>query len=46
MIPESEIAECPEFEVFVKQICERKKKLEEYRIYKIDPFFMSMTKQK
>ena len=50
MIPEYEIAECPEFEVKSKigNIFVNKKILEEYsvRIYQIDPFLSSMTKQK
>ena len=50
MIPEYEIAECPEFEVKSKigNIYVNKKILEEYsvRIYQIDPFLSSMTKQK
>ena len=35
MIPESEIAECPEFEVFVKHICERKKNLKNTEFTKL-----------
>ena len=50
MITEYEIAECPEFEVKSKigNIFVNKKILEEYsvRIYQIDPFLSSMTKQK
>ena len=50
MIPESEIEECPKFEVKSKigNKHENKKILEEcsVRIYKIDPFFTSMKKQK
>ena len=50
IIPEYEIAECPEFEVKSKigNIFVNKKILEEYsvRIYQIDPFLSSMTKQK
>ena len=50
MIPESEIEECPKFEVKSKigNKLVNKKILEEcrVRIYKIDPFFTSMKKQK
>ena len=50
MFPEYEIAESPEFEVKSKigNIFVNKKILEEYsvRIYQIDPFLSSMTKQK
>ena len=50
MIPESEIEECPKFEAKSKigNILVNKKILEEcsVRIYKIDPFFTSMKKQK
>ena len=50
MIPESEIEECPKFEVKSKigNKLVNKKILEgcSVRIYKIDPFFMSMKKQK
>ena len=50
MIPESEISECPEFEVKSKigKWFMNEKILEEYfvKIYKTDPFFMSITKKK
>ena len=49
MIPESEILECPEHKVKSKigNIFVNKKMLEEYsvKIYKIDPFFVSITKK-
>ena len=50
MIPESEISECPEFELNSKigNIFVNEKILEEYsvRVYKIDSYFMSITKKK
>ena len=50
IIPEYEIAECPEFEVKSKigNIFVNKKILEGHsvRIYQIDPFLSSLTKQK
>ena len=50
MIPESEISECPEFEVKSKigKWFMNEKNLEEYsvRVNKIDPFFMSIIKKK
>ena len=49
MIPESEILECPEHKVKSKigNIFVNEKMLEEYsvKIYKIDPFFVSITKK-
>ena len=50
MIPESEISECPEFEVKSKigNIFVNEKILEEYsvKIYKIDPYFCEHYKEK
>ena len=50
MIPESEISECPEFEVESKigNIFVNEKILEEYsvRVYKIDPYFYEHYKEK
>ena len=50
MIPESEISECPEFEVKSKigNIFVNEKILEEYsvRVYKIDPYFYQHYKEK
>ena len=49
MIPESEISECPEFEVKSKigNIFVNEKILEEYsvKIYKIDPYFCEHYKE-
>ena len=50
MIPESEISECPEFEVKSKigNMFVNEKILEEYsvRVYKIDPYFYQHYKEK
>ena len=50
MIPESEISECPEFEVKSKigNIFVNEKILEEYsvKIYKIDPYFYEHYEKK
>ena len=50
MIPESDISECPEFELKSKigNIFVNEKILEEYsvRVYKIDSYFMNITKKK
>ena len=50
MIPESEISECPEFEVKSKigNIFVNQKILEEYSVtvYKIDPYFYQHYKEK
>ena len=50
MIPDSEITECPEYEVKSKigNIFVNEKILEEYpvKIYEIDPFFISITEKK
>ena len=50
MIPDSEIPECPEFEVKSKigKISKKHNPLEEYyvRIYKIDPYFYEHYEKK
>ena len=50
MIPDSEIPKCPEFEVKskIRKWFMNEKILEEYsvKVYKIDPFFMTITKKK
>ena len=50
MIPESEIPECPEFEVksIIGNIFVNEKMLEEYsvKLYKIDPYFYEHHKEK
>ena len=50
MIPDPEIPSCPELEVKSKigKLFMNEKILEEYsfKIYEIDPFFMSITKKK
>ena len=50
MIPESDISECPEFELKSKigNIFVNEKILEEYsvRVYKIASYFMNITKKK
>ena len=49
-IPDSEIPECPEFEVKSKigKLFMNEKVLEEYsvKIYEIDPFFMTIRNKK
>ena len=50
MIPDSEIPECPEFEVKSKigKIFKKHNCLEEYyvKVYEIDPFFMNIMKKR